>query len=88
MTVLTAADPATVWMSEGVPARLVWRGRPYVVTDMPTAIRQPTDFFGATHTPERLVGFRFQGTDAEGGSRIFDVHGSPAEGWHVVAYYD
>ena len=88
MTVVIHADAAALWLSEAVPARLVWRGERYVVTDVPTAIRQSTDFFGATHTPERLIGFRFQGTDEEGNSRIFDVHGSAADGWHVVAYYD
>ena len=88
MTILTAADPVAVWLDAGQPSRLVWRGRRFQVSDTPTPIRQQSDFYGATHSPERLVGFRFQGTDSDGTSYIFDVHGSASTGWQVVAYYD
>jgi hypothetical protein len=90
MSVLHDAEPVTVWTSRAVPARLVWRGVRYVVTDTPTPLRRGAATHEAlTHPPERLVGWRFQGTNADDPSdvRVFDVRRLDDQCWELVATY-
>ena len=86
MTTLEQPDAVAVWLVDAVPARIVWRGRRFRVTDRPTPIRETTGTFGPTHPTERLVGWRFQGT-CDDESLVFDVLGSAASGWRLAAFY-
>ncbi|MEO6826128.1 MAG: hypothetical protein ABI255_07435 [Microbacteriaceae bacterium] len=63
-------DTVVIWLSDGIPARLVWAGARYTVTDTPTPLE---DFvMGITHPPA-IDGWRFQGTGDDGESHMFDV---------------
>ena len=63
----TAVVPVLV---DGVPERILLQGRLYRVTDEPTPLVEL--LYGLTH-PVNLTGWRFQGTDGSGASRIFDI---------------
>ncbi|MCU1513369.1 MAG: hypothetical protein JWO10_459 [Microbacteriaceae bacterium] len=70
-----------VWTdAAGVPQRLVWDGRRYRVTDRPTYLEIPFDFALMTHPPQSPPGWRFQATDDDGRSRMFDIRWAPAFG--------
>lgn len=70
-----------VWMANDAPARIVYRGVRYRVTDTPTPLENEAVFF-VTH-PLPIVGWRFQGTDPRGHSLMFDIR--PDEGgWTVL----
>ena len=80
MSIARMLDSVTVWLDgEGLPDRLVWNGERYRVTDRPTV-----------WTSGLLIGgWRFQGTDARGASRVFDVrHDNERQEWQLVAVYD
>ncbi len=68
------ADPVTVWMEAGIPARILWQGRRYRVTDRPTPIRESIDVPAMTHPLEKLVGYRMQVTDDDENSIVVDVY--------------
>lgn len=73
-------------MVDDIRARMVFAGRRWTVTDMPTRLRHPV--WAATpgsHTG--LYGWRFQGTDDDGFSLIFDVCRGE-DGWHVHRSYE
>jgi hypothetical protein len=84
MSVLHAADIVTIWMAHGKPDRLIWRGSRYRVTDEPTRLSDL--LFDITHPPA-IDGWRFQGTDELGTSKVFDVR-RRNRGWEVVRVYD
>lgn len=86
MTTQTLHDPVTIWTTAGVPARFVWRGRRYRITDRPTPLRTTCDA-GLTHPLEPLIGWRFQGTDDAGDSSVYDVRRTASGGWELVAVY-
>jgi len=67
---LIDATRLTIWFEGGVPYGLVWEGRHYRVTDTPTHLED--EIAGLTH-PLDLVGWRFQGTDDDDLSRMFDI---------------
>jgi hypothetical protein len=81
---LLHATGLRIWFEGGVPYGLIWEGRHYRVTDTPT--RLAADMLGMTH-PLDLVGWRFQGTDDDEVSRIFDIRRFGDE-WGVVRVYD
>ncbi|WP_308465229.1 hypothetical protein [Rathayibacter soli] len=85
MSVLHATDTVTIWPHDGAPTRLVWRGRTYQVTDTPTQLSDL--LFGITHPPQ-IDGWRFQGTDDAGESKVFDVRHVGGAEWVVVNVYD
>jgi hypothetical protein len=87
MSVVHSPETVTVWIDEGVPVRLVWRGARYLVTDTPTPLRARFDHEGMTHPLEPMIGWRFQGTSDDGESFVFDVHGSGRQEWRLVAVY-
>lgn len=80
----------TLWMEADVPVRMVFAGERWIVTDMPTRLRESV---WSTTPGERrpaaagLYGWRFQATNAAGLSRVFDVYGGDG-GWHVHHCYD
>lgn len=80
--------PVAVWSADGVPARLVWDGRRYRVSDTPTPIRDEIDVPGMTHPLSRRIGFRMQVTDEAGRSSVVDIHESLSGRWTLVAVYD
>jgi hypothetical protein len=83
MSLAHATDTATIWLANGIPARMVWRGERWRVTDTPT---EPEGFYWSTHLPP-AVSWRFQGTNAAGDTHVFDVVQGP-EGWSVARVYD
>jgi hypothetical protein len=79
-----AGTVVTLLLVNGQPVQLLHDGRPYVVTDMPTRLED--EMAVLTH-PLPIAGWRFQGTDALGVSRMFDVR-QVSEGWVLVRTYD
>lgn len=79
----------------GLPERLVWRARPFRVTDMPTVLVGPCDWWEpfAVHevspgrVPLEISGWRFQATADDGETHVFDVARSP-HGWQLVRVFD
>jgi hypothetical protein len=75
----------TVWWTGGTPVRLVWLGRRWRVTDVPTRLTTtPTDLPSAiTHPPERTAGWRFQATAEDGETLVVDIV-PDGSGWTVA----
>ena len=67
----------TVWFEGGVPYGIVWQGRHYRVTDTPTHLDGPRS---------AVAGWRFQGTDDDEASRVFDII-STDSGWQLASVY-
>lgn len=88
MSMQTLAEPVVVWMSANGPARVVWRGVRYRVTDRPTPLRERVAAPGMTHPVEPQVGWRFQGTDDHGQSYVFDVRRDGDQSWELTAVYE
>ncbi|MFJ4167786.1 hypothetical protein ACIPY5_19715 [Microbacterium sp. NPDC089698] len=85
MNVQTLEQPATVWMVNDVPARMVFAGKRWRVTDMPTRLRDSI-WSVPLEAPHPLYGWRFQGTNDAGESYVFDVY-KGERGWHVHHTY-
>jgi len=90
MGVLHTTDAVTLWMIEGRPARMVWQGRRYIVTDRPTPLLgEPVLHDALTHplTPQR--GWRFQVRCATDPTdvRVVDVVRA-GEQWELLAAYE
>lgn len=63
----------TVWTDgQGRPGRLVVGGIRYRVSDMPTVLESDYDL-AATHPVDAPQAWRFQGTDEEGRTLMFEV---------------
>ncbi|QDE34853.1 hypothetical protein FIV50_08630 [Microbacterium foliorum] len=78
--------PATIWMVHDIPARMVFAGRRWKVSDTPTRLRD--SIWSASQSRHRgLYGWRLQATDDEGCSFVFDVF-KAEDGWHVHRSYD
>lgn len=77
---------ATIWMVNDVPARMVYAGRRWRITDTPTRL---TGSIWSAPLEQRheLHRWRFQGTNDTGDSSIFDVYRAE-DGWHVHRSYD
>ncbi|MGN7977459.1 hypothetical protein ACTJJ4_07780 [Microbacterium sp. 22195] len=87
MTATNVEHHATIWMTDDIPVRMVYAGRRWRVTDTPTRLRHSiwtVPFDGPHHG---LYGWRFQGTDDDGLSLVFDVYRGE-DGWHVHRSYD
>jgi hypothetical protein len=74
----------TVWLVNGRPARVVHDGTRYRVTDRPTRLED--------ENPELayrlgLSGWRFQGTDEQGLSHMFDIRRN-SDDWSLIRVYD
>jgi hypothetical protein len=84
----TPAD-AAVWLANGVPARLVWNGVRYRVSDSPTPLTEDAWAPGLTHAARRVIGWRFQGTTSGGFALMFEIAESEAAaGWSVLRVYE
>lgn len=79
-------QPATICMVNGVPARMVYAGQRWRITDTPTRLRD--SIWSAPLEQHRgLYGWRSQGTNNSGDSSVFDVYRAE-DGWHVHRSYD
>jgi len=85
MSAQTLEPPVTLWMVNDVPARMVFAGKRWRVTDMPTRLRDSI-WSVPLEAPHPLYGWRFQGTDDAGESYVFDVY-KGEHGWHVHHTY-
>jgi hypothetical protein len=85
MTIAYSQDSASIWMVDDVPDRMVFAGRRWRVTDMPTRLRESV--WGARlDQPQSLYGWRFQATSEAGDVVMFDVFRTETE-WHVHRTY-
>lgn len=93
MSITHTAEAVTIWLdSRGAPARMVWAGIRYRVTDTPTRLGPDPELLlspALTHLPAPVNGWRFQGTTDAGESQIFDVRpaGAP-EVWELIRVID
>lgn len=78
--------PTTLWMVDDIPSRMVFAGRRWRVSDTPTRLR-PSIWAASPDQDHGLHGWRFQGTDDDGRSLVFDVF-EGEDGWHVHRSYD
>lgn len=85
METLHGEHEITLWMQEDIPNRMLYAGRRWRITDMPTRIRDSV--WSVSQGANRgFYGWRFQATDAAEETYVFDVY--PAEdGWHVHHAY-
>ena len=74
-----------VWLREGIPNRLVWKGARYRVTDRPTPLEEA--LYEITHPPTSVSGWRFQGTAEDGSTHVFDIR-QEGDDWILVQIYD
>lgn len=78
--------PATLWMIDEIPSRMVFAGRRWRVSDTPTRLRHSIGSVSSA-PPTGLYGWRFQGTADDGESLVFDVF-KGEDGWHVHRSYN
>jgi hypothetical protein len=85
-----------VWTSEaGEPERLVWRARRFRVTDMPTALVGPCDWWSPFtdhdvspgRIPLSISGWRFQASADDGETHVFDVEHDGVH-WNLLRVFD
>ncbi len=77
----------SVWSANGVPARMVWNGVRYRVTDTPTRLEEEVYHPALTHPARRTRGWRFQATTAGGVSRMFELDDTDGI-WTLLRVYD
>ncbi|MEO7017036.1 MAG: hypothetical protein ABI067_10920 [Leifsonia sp.] len=88
MSVTHAPELVSVWCENGRPARLVWRGIRYIVTDTPTPLAEPVVHDALTHPGRRISGWRFQGSSvSDRDTRMFDVRVGADGRWELAAIY-
>jgi hypothetical protein len=78
----------TIWLSDGAPVRVFWRGRRWRVIDTPTVISSSEAIWhpAITHPGPAWTGWRF--TVADGAEvRVIDVR-QVGDGWQLLAAYD
>lgn len=89
-------ESVEIWTNEaGEPVRLVWRARRFRVTDTPTPLVGPCDWWSpfSAHdvspgrVPLSISGWRFQAGTDDGETHVFDVEHRDAH-WHVVRVFD
>ncbi len=79
----------------GEPESLVWRARVFRVTDMPTALVGPCDWWSpfADHdvspgrVPLSISGWRFQASSDDGETHVFDVERDGAR-WRLARVFE
>lgn len=75
---------ATIWMTHDIPVRMFYRGRRWHVSDTPTRLREPPSTPSDRATAS--YGWRFQATNDDDESFVFDVFRSAGD-WHVHRTY-
>lgn len=86
MSAPTTDHDVTLWMVNDIPVRMVYAGRRWRVTDTPTRLRESV-WSAPLEAGRGLYGWRFQGTDPDGESVVFDVYRGESD-WHVHRLYD
>jgi hypothetical protein len=91
-------EQVSVWTTTaGAPERLVWRSRRFRVSDTPTALVAPCDWwapftpssFEIRHPPLAIAGWRFQATAEDGETHVFDVRcDDTAREWRLLRVFD
>lgn len=91
-------ERVTVWVAAtGEPERLVWRARRFRVSDTPTVLVGPCEWWspfappgsGVAQRPLAIAGWRFQATAENGETHVFDVHHDDAsESWQLLRIFD
>lgn len=81
-------DNVNLWLVDGRPVRMVWRGRRWRVSDTPTKLRGEPMFLPPllTHPPTGYVGWRFQATADDGETTMVDVVRDD-DRWYVSRSY-
>lgn len=85
MNVETIEQSATLWLVNDIPSRMFFAGRRWRVSDTPTRLRHSVWSVPLRHS-HGMYGWRFQGTDVDGLSLVFDVF-KGEDGWHVHRAY-
>jgi hypothetical protein len=89
-------ETVAVWTTEaGEPQRIVWRTRRFRVTDSPTALVGPCDWWhplashdlGYGRAPLQISGWRFQASSDDGETRVFDVEHDGGR-WQLLRVFD
>ncbi|NLP85445.1 hypothetical protein HF576_16480 [Microbacterium sp. CFH 90308] len=75
----------TLWMANDIPVRMFYAGQRWRVTDVPTRLRESV-WSASAGSPRGLYGWRFQATNPEGDSYVFDVYRTQDD-WHVHRAY-
>ncbi|MGO2746211.1 hypothetical protein [Microbacterium sp.] len=86
MNTIAVEHQVTLWLVDDVPVRMVYAGRRWRITDTPTRFRHSI-WTAPRESSTGLYGWRFQGTNEDGLSLIFDVY-KAEDGWHVHRAYD
>ncbi len=91
-------EQVAVWTTAaGEPERLVWRSRRFRVSDTPTALVAPYEWwspftprdFGIGQQPLTIAGWRFQATAEDGETHVFDVHHDDgSQSWRLMRIFD
>lgn len=91
-------EQVAVWTTaSGEPERLVWRSRRFRVSDTPTALVAPYEWwspftprdFGIGQQPLTIAGWRFQATAEDGETHVFDVHHDDcSQSWRLMRIFD
>jgi hypothetical protein len=85
-----------VWTGDtGAPLRLVWRARRFRVSDTPTPLVGPAEWWGpfAGHDvspgrrPLAIAGWRFQASADDGETHVFDI-GHDGDRWQLLRVFD
>lgn len=82
----TVEHPVTLWLTNDIPVPMVLGGRRWRGTDTPTRLGRSIWSVPAEQH-HGSYGWRFQGTDNDGVSLVFDVY-EGEDGWHVHMSYD
>jgi hypothetical protein len=80
-------NSVAIWLDErGVPARIVWEGKRWRVSDTPTEL----DLLVGSMHPSPVHGWRFQATsEIYGVSRVFDVAvDATTDRWRLLRVWD
>ncbi|NYE18023.1 hypothetical protein BJ991_000051 [Microbacterium immunditiarum] len=72
-------------MADDIPARMVYAGHRWRVTDTPTRLRESI-WSAPLESHHGLYGWRFQATSDAGDSLVFDVY-RERDHWHVHHTY-
>jgi hypothetical protein len=81
----TLEHDVTLWMANDTPVRMFYVGRRWRITDRPTRLRESIWAVPLSQSPG-LYGWRFQATDDENETFVFDVFKSESS-WHVHHTY-
>ncbi len=84
MSAIDIEHGLTIWMTDDIPTRMFYAGRRWRVTDTPTRPRH--SIWDQPDHGHALYGWRFQATDEDGATYVFDVYRHET-GWHVHRTY-